>query len=278
VRRVQRRPARPRGISSRLARSRLARVRPGRPLLPAAARPWALALVACCALITVVIGVLVADQRLAAGVDRSIDMPLYAHLGIPHHEVLLRIVWLGSPVPVFVITALIVASCLLAGRLNGALLALLAPPAADGLVEAVLKPLFHRADLGFLSYPSGHTTAVLALGSTATVLLSFPPADQSRARVWRGLVPVAAGLAGCVVAVALIGLRWHYFTDTVGGAAVAIGSVGALALLLDLPATRRFLARIAPGRYADQPRPDPAAAEPPGDEAAARAPTPSAGQ
>jgi membrane-associated phospholipid phosphatase len=35
--------------------------------------------------------------------------------------------------------------------------------------------------------------------------------------------------------VGVIGLRWHYFTDTVAGAAVGIGTVCALALLLDLP-------------------------------------------
>jgi membrane-associated phospholipid phosphatase len=39
----------------------------------------------------------------------------------------------------------------------------------------------------------------------------------------------------------VIGLRWHYFTDTVAGAAIGIGTVCALALLLDLPAVRRRL-------------------------------------
>jgi membrane-associated phospholipid phosphatase len=36
------------------------------------------------------------------------------------------------------------------------------------------------------------------------------------------------------VATAVIGLRWHYFTDTVAGAAVGVGTVCALALILDL--------------------------------------------
>jgi membrane-associated phospholipid phosphatase len=47
---------------------------------------------------------------------------------------------------------------------------------------------------------------------------------------------------GVVVAIAVIGLQWHYFTDTVAGAAVAIGTVCGLALLLDRPAARRWLA------------------------------------
>ena len=54
---------------------------------------------------------------------------------------------------------------------------------------------------------------------------SSPPAPR---RAWIALV-----------AVGVIGLRWHYFTDTVAGAAVGIGTVCALALVLDLPTRRR---------------------------------------
>jgi membrane-associated phospholipid phosphatase len=53
-----------------------------------------------------------------------------------------------------------------------------------------------------------------------------------------------------VVAIGVIGLRWHYFTDTVAGAAVGIGTVCGLALLLDLPVPRRWLA-LGRGRSAD---------------------------
>jgi len=44
------------------------------------------------------------------------------------------------------------------------------------------------------------------------------------------------------------GLRWHYFTDTVAGAAVGIGTVCGLALILDLPAGWRLLGRASPRR------------------------------
>lgn len=235
-----------------LIQRQLAWLRPGRQLLPAAARPWALLLTGCCVVITIVIGVLVAYQHVPAGLDHDIDSPLYSTLG-PHRDALLRIVALGSPVPVLAASLVMVAGCLLAGRLNGAVLAVLAAPIADGLVEIVLKPLFHRADLGFLSYPSGHTTAVFALGATVTILLAFPAAGSARQMARRVLVPVLVTVIGCVVAVALIALRWHYFTDTVGGAAVAIGTVCGLALVLDLPGTRRLLARIAPGRSRAEP-------------------------
>ena len=50
-----------------------------------------------------------------------------------------------------------------------------------------------------------------------------------------------------IVATAVIGLRWHYFTDTVAGAAVGLGTVCALALLLDL-AWRR-LVQAGSGKY-----------------------------
>jgi membrane-associated phospholipid phosphatase len=58
---------------------------------------------------------------------------------------------------------------------------------------------------------------------------------------------------GAVVAVALIGLCWHYFTDTVAGAAVGIGTVCGLALILDLPAARRWLASASRQPSAAQP-------------------------
>ena len=63
----------------------------------------------------------------------------------------------GSPIPAAVLSAAIAAACLLTGRLNGAVLAVVAIAATDGLVEGVLKPLVHRTYLGNLVYPSGHT-------------------------------------------------------------------------------------------------------------------------
>lgn len=46
-------------------------------------------------------------------------------------------------------------------------------------------------------------------------------------------------MPGIVVAAGVIGLRWHYFTDTVACAAVGIGTVCGLTLLLDLPTRLR---------------------------------------
>lgn len=110
---------------------------------------------------------------------------------------------------------------------------------AVGLDERVFKPFFGRTYLGFLSYPSGHTTAVFALAATVTVLLLVTP-QPARRRGLRMVVVAASCLVGGAVAAAVIGLRWHYFTDTVAGAAVGIGTVCAVALLLDLPQVRRL--------------------------------------
>jgi membrane-associated phospholipid phosphatase len=74
------------------------------------------------------------------------------------------------------------------------------------------------------------------------VLLLIPP-RPARATVLRALIPAAAWLLAGVVAVGVIGLRWHYLTDTAAGAAIGIGTVCALALLLDLFAQLMALTR-----------------------------------
>jgi membrane-associated phospholipid phosphatase len=218
------------------------RVRAGRALLPgAAARAWAGGLLAGCALAVAVLGVAFAHQTSADGFDRAVDAPFVTGLG-SHHDLSLWLAYPGSQLPAGVLTAAVIAACLLAGRLNGALLAAVAVPASIGLDEGVFKPLFHRTYLGALSYPSGHTTALTALAATVTVLLLAAP-RPARARAARTVILVAAWLLAATVAVAVIALRWHYVTDTVAGAAVGVGTVCALALVLDRPAVRRWLAR-----------------------------------
>lgn len=122
-----------------------------------------------------------------------------------------------------------------------------------GLNDGLFKPLVHRTYLGVLTYPSGHTATVFALAATVAVLLLIPP-QRAKAGTLRVLIAGAAWVLGGVVAIGVIGLRWHYFTDTVAGAAVGIGTVCGLALLLDLPAARRWLARVSHEMPATQER------------------------
>jgi membrane-associated phospholipid phosphatase len=231
-------------------------LRTGRPLLAASARLWAGALLACCAVLVAVLGVLFAHQARADGLDRAVDSQVIAWLG-GHRGLLLWLAAPGSLIPAGVLCAAVLAACVLAGRLNGAVLAAVAVPVAVGLDEVLLKPLVHRTYGGNLVYPSGHATAVFTLAATVTVLLLVPPRPAKAASL-RVLIPLAACALGVVVAIAVIGLRWHYFTDTVAGAAVAVGTVCGLALLLDRPAVRRWLAWVSrqpPAAQEDQSHP-----------------------
>jgi membrane-associated phospholipid phosphatase len=212
-------------------------LRYGRPLLAVSARLWAGSLLTGCAILVAVLGLVFAHQARADQLDHAVDSPIITWLG--GHQGLAA--WLaapGSQIPAVVLSAAIVVACLLGGRLNGAVLAAAAVPAAVGLNDGLFKPLVHRTYLGVLSYPSGHTASMFALAATVAVLRFSPPRPDTAERL-RVLIPAAACVLGGVVAIGVIGLRWHYFTDTVAGAAVGIGTVCGLALLLDLPFARR---------------------------------------
>ena len=224
--------------------------RVGRPLLPGAARTAAGWLTGGCVTLVAALGVLFAGQSTADGFDRAIDAPVIGWLsGQPGLR--LWLAWPGTITPAAVVVALTAACCLRAGRLNGALLAVTAVPIAVGLDEALLKPLIGRTYLGSLAYPSGHVTTVAALAATLTILLLVP------SRLARILLPAAAWAVTVVVAVAVMSLRWHYFTDTLAGAAVGTGTAAVLALLIDRPWLRRGLAWVCRA----WPAPDPATRE-----------------
>jgi undecaprenyl-diphosphatase len=192
-----------------------------------------------------VLGALLAHQTRSNAFDRAVDAPIIR--AFSDHQV--TAYWLGRPgseLPAFLMVIAIVVVCLLAGRLSGALLAALGLAVSEGLTEKLLKPLFHRTYLDSVVHPSGHMTAIAALAATVTVLLLLPP-QPARARVLRYLVLAAAYVLVLAVPVGLIGLRWHYFTDIVGGAAVSVGTVIAVAFILDTPLVRCWLA--GPSRW-----------------------------
>lgn len=216
-------------------------LRPGRPLLAAVIRPWAGAVLVCCAIFVAVLGVLFAHDTRADWLDRAIDNPVITWFG-GHPGLAPRFAAPGSQLPAVALTAAVVVACLLTSRFNGALLGAAAVPVAVEVNEHLLKPLVHRTYLGNLSYPSGHTTAMFALAAAVTVLLFLSP-RPGKAKGLRVLISAAACVLGIVVAIAVIGLRWHYFTDTLAGAAVGIGTVCGLALILDLSGAHLWLAR-----------------------------------
>jgi membrane-associated phospholipid phosphatase len=218
-------------------------------------------LLACCAVLVAALGVLFARQTRADWFDHVVDAPIIT-LFSGHHGLALWLAAPGSLIPAGVLTAATVIGCVLAGRLNGAFLALAAVPVSEAISDGLLKPLVHRTYLGGVVYPSGHTTAISAVAATLIVLLLVSRPVQARAmRRLSVLIPAAACVVGVCVAIGLIGLRWHFFTDIVAGAAVGIGTVCGLALLLDLPAVRRWFGseRYRPARpmTRSDPRPPP---------------------
>jgi membrane-associated phospholipid phosphatase len=219
----------------------------GRSLLADRARSWAVGLLACCAVLVIVLGVLVAHEATADRVDQAIDTPVIAWF-TGHPVLALRMAYPATLVPAGVVSLIAALACLARGWLRGAVLALLAVPVASGLNDALLKPLFHRTYEGVLSYPSGHTSAITALAAALTILLLLAPRQaptprptpcHALATALRWAIPAVAWLAVVVVVIGVIGVRWHYFTDTVGGAALGTGTVCGLALVLDVSWPRR---------------------------------------
>lgn len=206
----------------------------GRPLLGDTCRTWAGMTLAACVIVVAVTGLLFKGKTGPDGFDNAADSP-FITLARGHDRLLWQLTLPGSLIPAIAVSAAIAAVCLIARRPNGAVLAVIAVPAATGLDDGLLKHFFHRTYLGVLSFPSGHTTSVTALTATLALLLLVPP-QQARTQAVRVAVVAAACLITVVVVIGLIGLRYHYFTDTVAGAAVGVGTVLGLALLLDLAA------------------------------------------
>ena len=95
-----------------------------------------------------------------------------------------------------------------------------------------LKQLFDRTLNGAPVYPSGHTATAFALAAVVMILMLCPSRHVLPFAV-RLAITLAAMLIGCAVALAVIGLNWHYFTDTLAGAAVGVGTVIGVSLAID---------------------------------------------
>ncbi len=196
-------------------------------------------LISCSALVVAVGGIIAAGKSHGNALDQPIDSWIVGQLGT-HLGALRLISKVGLATP-FVLTPVLVLASLAARRLNGAALAAISVPVAASLTQFVLKPLVHERIGSALTYPSGHTTGVFAVAAVISVLLLNPPGGRPAPWLRIVVVVLAAGL-GCTVGVAMIGLDYHYFTDTVAGLAVSTGVVLATAFGLDRPAVRTLLA------------------------------------
>lgn len=203
----------------------------GRPLLPARLRWPAAGLIAACVAVTTALGVWLAGQSQPGPLDARVDESLSFHL-LSHYRAVTAVMSTGNPMQLTLICALLTVACLATRRYRGALLVVIGVPAAAGPTELILKPLVDRTLTGFLSFPSAHVTGVSALAVSVVVLLTGPSRPALPAAL-RWLLSALALLVVAAVAVAVVALHFHYFTDTIGGAAVGTGTILLSALVLD---------------------------------------------
>jgi membrane-associated phospholipid phosphatase len=205
---------------------------PGNGLIPKRFRLAALVIVAACCITVGVLGALFYHGSTPTALDEAVFRSVW-----PHRVGLDPLVSVGDTVPMTLLTAVLCYCCLALRRYRGAIMVALAVPLASGITE-LLKHVIHRIYLGFLSFPSGHTTATFALITCVAVLLIDPPATRAPASMRIVLALLSLGF-GVMVALGLVAIRFHYFTDTIAGAAVGIGVTLAIALALDLAIARR---------------------------------------
>lgn len=183
--------------------------------------------------------VVAAGKSHGNSLDQPIDSYLRGQLAADH-AALQQIMNIG-PLVAYVLAAAAVAVAIACRRgLSAIALAVICVPVAYVVTEAVLKPLVNERIANFLTYPSGHTEAVFCLAAVIAVLqLNAPSARMPRLP---GILLFVLTIAiGCAVAVAVIALNFHYFTDTVAGAAVACAVALLTAFGLDTPRVRRWL-------------------------------------
>ena len=202
-----------------------------RPLLPTAARRLAVIILVICVLVIAIQAVWIRHGMETSWMDAAVGTKVAAGLG-GHPHLLAVLVWAGEPVPFTALTATLTLGCVLWRRYEGGALVAISAPLAVAITELVLKPLVGGTSWGY-PFPSGHVTSVVALATSLTVLLARTP------RRLRLVLACTAFLAAGAVALGVIGAQMHHFSDTVGGAAVGIGTVLLTALILDLLITTR---------------------------------------
>jgi membrane-associated phospholipid phosphatase len=198
----------------------------GRPLLPTAARRLAVSTVAVCVLVIAIQGVWIRHGMETSWVDAAVNAKVVAGLG-EHPRLLAVLVWPGEPVPFIAMTAALALACVLRRRYEPAALVAISVPLSTAVTELILKPLIGGTSWGN-PFPSGHVTSVVALATAVTVLLARAPRRLSL------VLACTAFLVAGAVAIGVIGANMHHFSDTIGGAAVGVGTVLLTALILDL--------------------------------------------
>nr|WP_052477871.1 phosphatase PAP2 family protein [Kibdelosporangium sp. MJ126-NF4]CEL14616.1 putative integral membrane protein [Kibdelosporangium sp. MJ126-NF4] len=202
-------------------------------LVPHGLVPLVVVLASMCALVVTVLGLLFAGQRTGTAVDDFVHWSVYRQF-VGERSLLQAMLTPTEPVLLVIVISLIVMGAVALRRPRLAVLAVAGPLLSAVISSAVLKPAFGRTiNNGSLAFPSGHTATMVAV-LTVLVLAALR---------MRASMVVLAAVGALVVAVigatALVGMKYHYVTDTVGGACVAIATVLTVALVIDRVAGRR---------------------------------------
>lgn len=206
-----------------------------RPLLAQSVRRLAVAVVGLASIVIAVSGVRYADQDMPGRLDRGLDTLIRHHVtrDSPIAHVLAN---LGNPGQAALLILAVAGTAAATRRWSGVLLTIVGTLTAVAITELILKPLIGRLRSGYLSFPSGHTTAVAAVTIAAAILIVS--ARWPRNIALRVLASLAAVAIGAGVAISLVALRVHYATDTIAGYCVAITTVVTVALGLDYCGSR----------------------------------------
>ncbi|WP_168211359.1 phosphatase PAP2 family protein [Actinosynnema sp. ALI-1.44] len=202
-------------------------------LVPRGLVPLIVVLASVCALVVTTLGLIFAGQRTGTAVDDSVHWAVYRQF-VGERGLLQAMLTPTEPVLLVIVIGLIVMVAVARGRPRLAVLAVAAPLLSAVFSSAVLKPAFGRTiNNGSLAFPSGHTATMVAV---LTVLVIATVTTRTTVLV---LTAVGALVVAVIGATALVGMKYHYVTDTVGGACVAIATVLTVALVIDRVADRR---------------------------------------
>ena len=201
-----------------------------RPAVVSAVRRTSVMLMILGLVLIAVPAVAFADDTTAGALDRSVQS-LVDKTPSGAHDATLVIDWLGEPAGRALMVLAVAAICLLAGRRALAITAVVGSVLVGVLTTLLKHVVDRRIHADFLSYPSGHTAAVTAVGLVLGLLL----ADVLGAGPLLGaaLVLGLALVTGAVMAWAQIDLTAHYPTDTLGGFGSALLVIPGTALLVD---------------------------------------------
>jgi membrane-associated phospholipid phosphatase len=193
---------------------------------------------ALCALVVITLGLVFGDKRTGSWLDQQVYLMVYKQF-VGDRELLQAMLVPTEPVLLIVVLSLVVMVAVARRRPRLAVLAVAGPLLAVSLNGFVLKPLIGRTiNNGSLAFPSGHTTGMVAMLTVLTLAVVTCARPSWRASL-TALVIAGSVMVTTVGATALTGMRYHYATDTAGGACLAVATVLAVALGIDRLAAKR---------------------------------------